>query len=151
MAIASKMFGKALMSMIQKKVDWQNDTIKVALYTGTLPGTAQDNWQFKSDVATITEITGTGYTAGGAALTANSTRTPGYDSASNTVKLDADDVTWSNSSISAAYALIYTDTGTAATSPLWGYIDFGQTFTSSAGDFKITWDAAGIFTLNTPA
>lgn len=123
-----------------KVVDWINHPIKVMLCSATyIPD--QDAHQTKADV--IGEVTGTGYTAGGAALT-NKTIT--YDPVSNTTILDADDVVWTNSTITARYAVIYDDYGTADTEKLLlGYVDFGQDMSSSNGDFKIVWDVAGIF------
>lgn len=58
--------------------------------------------------------------------------------------LDADDVTWASSTITARYAVIYKDTGVATTSPLIGFVDFGQDESSSNGNFTIQWSANGI-------
>ncbi len=58
--------------------------------------------------------------------------------------LDAADVTWASSTITARYAAIYKDTGSAATSPLMGWVDFGQDESSSNGNFTIQWSPNGI-------
>jgi len=59
--------------------------------------------------------------------------------------LDADDTTWSSSTITARYAVIYdASPATNATRPLIGYVDFGSDQSSSNGNFTITWDATGI-------
>lgn len=139
MAVTAKMYGNALLKALNKEVDWDTDTIKVMLCTSSYTPD-QDTHIYKSSVTN--EVTGTGYTAGGATL-ANKTIT--YAGSTNTIKLDADDVVWASSTITARYAVIYDDTGTDSTSVLLGYIDFGEDKTSSAGDFKITWDSAGIF------
>jgi len=57
---------------------------------------------------------------------------------------DADNVTWSNSSITARAAVVYKDSGTAATSWLIYYDDFGADYISLNGDFTVTWNAEGI-------
>jgi len=58
--------------------------------------------------------------------------------------LDAADTTWASSTITARYAVVYASTGTASTSPLIGYVDFGSDQSSTNGNFTITWDATGI-------
>jgi hypothetical protein len=59
--------------------------------------------------------------------------------------MDAADVTWSAlNKADVRYAIIYKDTGTAATSPLIGYVDFGATQAPAGVDFIIQWGAAGV-------
>ncbi|RMH18227.1 MAG: hypothetical protein D6698_07355 [Gammaproteobacteria bacterium] len=131
-------YGPGFQNFFDNNIDWVNDTIKVALTTSTYTPN-QDTHEFFSDVTN--EVTGTGYTAGGQTLT---TKTATYDSATNTIKLDAADVTWASSTITARYAVVYKDTGVSTTSPLICYIDFVSDQSSSSGDFTITWDANGI-------
>lgn len=64
---------------------------------------------------------------------------------SGIIQLDAADTTWTTSTITARYAVIYESTGTASTSALLGYVDFDGDKISSAGTFTITWHANGIF------
>lgn len=123
-------------------IDLDTDTIKVALVTSTYTPNADTH----EDFADITnEVSGTGYTAGGAtlasaAVTADTTDDEGV--------FDAADVTWSTSTITARGAIIYKDTGTASTSLLIAYIDFGSDQISSAGNFIIQWASEGILNLN---
>lgn len=148
MSITAKGFGQFLMKAINKEVKWAasgGDTFKVALYTGTIPATAQDTWVYKSDINTLVEVAnGNGYTTGGATL---GSQTITYTAGTNVITLDAADSIWTTSSISATTAIIYQDTGNASTSCLLGYIDFGGTFTSSNGDFKLTYDSNGILAI----
>jgi hypothetical protein len=138
--MASKLYGKFLQKALNKEVDFDTDTIKVALVSSSYTPD-QDVHDYWDDVNTY-EVTGTGYTTGGATL-ANKTST--YDTATNVITLDADDVTWSSSTITARYAVIYNDSpATAGTKPLLGYVDFGSNQSSSNGNFTITWDATGI-------
>tara|TARA_R110000868_G_C10595184_1_gene739939 strand:+ start:193 stop:624 length:432 start_codon:yes stop_codon:yes gene_type:complete len=116
------------------------DTYKVKLLTAatfdathtTLAGTAG------------TEATGgTGYTAGGATLGSVAVTTV----TTNDAKFDAADVTWaaSGGSIDASYAILYNDTDTD--DPPVAFINFdGAQSAGSGTDFKIVWDAGGIFT-----
>lgn len=93
---------------------------------------------------TYTEVAnGNGYTTGGATLSNVAVTTV----TTNDAKFDADDVTWtaSGGAITASYAILYNSTD--ANSPPVAFIDFGGS--ESAGDstdFKIIWNASGIFT-----
>jgi hypothetical protein len=119
-------------------VDWVSDTIKVSLHTSTYTPN-QDTDDFFNDATN--EVSGTGYTAGGVTL---GSKTTAYDSATNETRLDAADVSWTSASFTARYAVVYKDTGTASTSPVLGYVDFGGDETVSSGTFNITWDATGV-------
>jgi hypothetical protein len=136
----SQLYGQFIQQAFNKEIDWDSDTIKVALLTNAYTPN-QDAHNYLDDVI-ANEVTGTGYTSTGITL-ANKTNT--YDSATNVIKLDADDVTWASSTITARYAVIYDATpATNATRPLIGYVDFGSDQSSSNGNFTITWDSTGI-------
>ena len=138
--MASKLYGQFIQQAFNKEIDFDSDTIKVALLTNAYTPD-QDAHNYFDDVVAF-EVTGTGYTSGGITLT-NKTNT--YTSATNVIVLDADDVTWSSSTITARYAVIYDATpATNATRPLVGYVDFGSDQSSSNGNFTITWDSTGI-------
>lgn len=139
MAVTAKLYGLALKSAFNKEIDWDSDTIKVMLCTSTYTPD-QDTHQYKSSVTN--EVTGTGYTAGGATL---ASATSAYTAGTNTLVLDAADTSWASSTITARYAVIYDSTpATDATRPLIAYVDFGADVVSSGGTFSITWDAAGV-------
>ena len=133
------LYGLGFQNFFDGSEDWLADTIKVALLSSAYTPN-QDTHEFWSDVS-ANEVTGTGYTAGGQAL---GTKTATYDAATNTIKLDAADVTWAASTITARYAVVYKDTGVATTSPLVAYVDFVTDQSSNSGDFTLTWDANGI-------
>ena len=135
----SKLYGNFLAKALNKEVDFDTDTIKVALLTSSYTPD-QDAHDYFNDVSTY-EVTGTGYTTGGATL---ASKTVTYDSANNVIVLDAADVTWSSSTITARYAVVYDSTGTSSTSALIGYVDFGSDQSSTNGNFTITWDSTGI-------
>jgi hypothetical protein len=138
--MASKLYGQFLSQALNKEIDWDTDTIKVALLTNAYTPN-QDSHNYLDDVV-ANEVSGTGYTAGGYTL-ANKTNT--YNAGTNVIVLDADDVTFASSTITARYAVVYDATpATNATRPLIGYVDFGSDQSSSNGNFTITWDATGI-------
>lgn len=90
------------------------------------------------------EVTGTGYSAGGATL-ANKTNA----TTNNVLTLDADDVSWASSTITARRAVIYDSTGggSDATRPLILWIDFGADVSSTSATFSIVFSASGIATI----
>lgn len=115
-----------------------SDTIKVALVTSGYTPNQTMHINF-SDVTN--EVTGTGYTAGGATLSGLSVTT---DTTNHRGVWTATNATWASSSISAAAAVIYKSTGVAGTSALIAYIDFGGTFTTLNDTFTVAWNASGI-------
>lgn len=121
-------------------IDLVNDTLKVALLTSTYTPNIDTHDNFDD---LTNEVVGTGYTAGGETVTNPSVT---QDNTNDLGKFDADDVTWTSSTITARYAVLYKDSGVASTSPLIAYIDFGADKSSSAGDFKIQWNTSGILT-----
>ena len=136
----SKLYGNFLKQALNKEIDWDSDTIKVALLSSSYTPN-QDTHDYFDDVSTY-EVTGTGYTTGGATL---ASKTSTYDGTNNVIVLDAADVTWSSSTITARYAVVYDDSGaSAAAKALIGYVDFGSDQSSTNGNFTITWDSTGI-------
>lgn len=138
MAVTAFLYSRSNAGAFNKEIDFDTDTIKVALLTGYTPD--QDAHDFFNDVS-ASQITGTGYTAGGATLGTKTVGTSG-----KVFTIDAADTTWSSSTLSATHAVIYVDTGNAATSRLIACINFGGTVSSTAGNFTIQWNASGIAT-----
>lgn len=138
MAVTAKWYGIGARECFKAGLNWPSDTVKVALTTASYTPN-QDTHDYFDDVTN--EVSGGGYTAGGISL-ANKACT--YDTSTNTVILDADDITWGGVTLTARYGIVYRSTGTASTSLLLGYIDFGADQSVSAADFKITWDAVGV-------
>jgi len=146
MPITAKVYGKFMQYLVSgNSFNWQTDTIKMALLSSSYTPD-QDNHDFFDDVQAH-EISGTGYTVGGQALTNKSIS---YDPASNTLSLLCADVAWPESTITARYAVLYKDTGTPSTSPLIAYADFGASVSSTNGTFKVVVDPTGIIKLQTP-
>lgn len=133
-------YGQLMMKALNKEIDFDGDTIKVMLCTSAFTPN-QDTQVYKSSV-TNEIANGNGYTTGGATLTNKSIT---YDAATNTIKIDADDTVWPEATITARYAVMYDDTpATDAEKPLICYIDFGADTSSTAANFTITWNEAGI-------
>lgn len=140
--MTTKLYGSFPAKLANAEIDWDTHTIKVALCTSTyVPD--QDVHDYFNDITG--QVTGTGYTAGGLTL---ASKTVVYDGATNTTTFDAADSTWTGSTITARYAVIYRDTGVTSTSPLIAYVDFGTDVVSTGGDFTIRWNTSGIFTIS---
>jgi hypothetical protein len=117
-----------------------SDTYKVKLYTAATFSAANTTL---AGITGTEASTGTGYTAGGQSLANVAVTTV----TTNDAKFDADDLTWtaSGGSITASYGVIYNDTD--ANDPPLAFIDFDGSQSAGDGtDFKIAWNASGIFT-----
>lgn len=138
--MASGMYNRFKANLMNKVVDLEADTIKVMLLDNSHAFVATHN--VIGDVS-VNEISGTGYTAGGATLASKS-----ITQAAST-KWDAADVQWTGATFTAYHAVIYDDT--IGTDDLILSIDFGGAQSVSAGTFKIQWHVNGIVTLATAA
>lgn len=124
-------------------LDLANDTIKLAAVTSSYTPDI-DTHDYWNDVSTY-ESSGTGYTAGGATV---GSKTLAVVTASDLVKFDGADVTWTiSSAFSARYLVLYKSTGTASTSPLIGYFDLASTYSLASGTFTLTFNSSGILTI----
>jgi hypothetical protein len=123
------------------------DTFKVAMFTASRTDANEDLTAY-----TVTnEVSGTNYTAGGAALGSVTLGLSDNSSSVPTAFLDFADTTWSSSTISnARVAVIYNSTlSTAGTGgdvthaayPTVAVLDFGGNKSSSSGDFTIQYPA----------
>lgn len=139
MAVTSVVYGQALLSLVNKEIDYDTDVIKAMLCTSAYTPN-RDTDRYKSSVTN--EVVGTGYTAGGLTLTS---KTMTYDAASHTMTLDCADPVWATSTIIARYLVFYDSTpATDATRPLICYVDFGTDISSSAANFTYTTPTTGI-------
>ena len=102
------------------------DTLKIALYTSSASLGATT-----SAYTTSNEVSGTGYTAGGATL---SSQAVAYDATNQVAFFDAADPAFTTATITARGALIYNNTKSNASIAV---LDFGSDFTSTAGTFTI--------------
>lgn len=122
-------FKKELMLGLHNFTITVGNNFKIALYTS---GATMD--ATTANYSTTNEVVGTGYTAGGKALTNVTPTTSG-----TTAFTDFDDVVWTAASITARGALIYNaDQANRSVAVL----DFGSDFTSTAGNFTITFPTA---------
>ena len=139
--MASFLYNSAKLRILQGDLDFANDQFKVALVTaGYAPD--KDAHEFFADITN--EVSGTGYTAGGKVLE-NISLT--QDDQDDRAILDADNLAWSVASFTARAAVIYKNTGSAATSPLLAYIDFEEDLEAAGEDFLLQWHEDGILAM----
>ena len=120
-------------------IDLDDHTFKIMLLADTYtPSTAHT---VVSDVSSH-QITGTGYTAGGATLASMTWTRSGA-----TCTLDATDASWTSATFTARYAVIYDDTPTSPADPLVCMLDFGSNKSCSSGAFTVVFSASGILSL----
>tara|TARA_R110002126_G_scaffold218193_1_gene363922 strand:- start:1196 stop:1636 length:441 start_codon:yes stop_codon:yes gene_type:complete len=136
MAITQAMCTSFKKELLEGKHDFTNgaDAMKLALFTSSATLSAAT-----TDYSTSNEASGTGYSAGGGALT-NVTPT----SSGTTAFTDFNDLTFSSSTITARGAMIYnTQTGGGSnTTDAVAILDFGADKTSTNGDFTIQFPTA---------
>jgi len=123
-------------------IDFNLDTINCMLVTSAYtPNKATHD--FRADLG-ATEVSGSGYSAGGAALAAKSVAL-----STAVVTFDAGDVTWSQNNsgfADAKYAVLYKSTASTATDGLIAYADIGSSKGNVSGDLTLEMSASGIFT-----
>jgi len=141
--MASKLVNTAFKKFMDGDIDLLADTIKLMLVKTTHTPNI-DTEEFIDDVS-ADEVTPSGdYSAGGVAL---GTKTTTVNTTNDRCEFGAANVTFTAVDFSAQYAYIYKDTGTPATSPIIGYVDFGSDKNSDGGNFVITWTGGKIFYL----
>lgn len=162
--MASFLYTKYKASALSGAVNLTGHTIKVMLvdgsYAARINSNNAQNVDFLTGDVTAYEIAaGGGYTKGGKVLT---NRTVSADTVDKEGVFDADDVSWTSSTITASGAIIYVsgstiqdpnpltmlqnDNSTAAInkSYLIAFVDFGGNQSSSNGTFQIVWNNEGI-------
>lgn len=123
-------------------IDLNTDTFKIMLVTSTYTPNI-DTHTKRSDITN--EVSGTGYSAGGATLSGVSVTN---DTTNDRTAFDATDPTWASSTITARGAVIYKSRGGASSADeLVCYLDFGSDITSTAATFTVTFGANGILLL----
>jgi len=123
-------FKKELLEAVHNFKNSGGSTFNLALYTNSASFNAATTAYTSSN-----EVSGTGYTAKGAALTRVDPSTSG-----TTALTDFSDLTFSTATVTARGALIFNDS--ASGDPSVVVLDFGGDKTSTAGDFTVVFPTA---------
>ena len=146
MAMASGIYGALLRDVLSNTYAYDlatgGDTIKWQTTTDTFSPNFDAAAPVEADLAN--EVEGTGYTTGGETLAGQDVTI-----ASGVLKFDGTDVSLPNTTLSSVEGVVFLD-DTLATplDPLICAVDFTTPYSTSSGTFAITWDAAGIFTID---
>lgn len=128
--------------LCEGRIDLDTDTFKVMLTTSTYAAN-KDTHTKRSDVTN--EVSGTGYSAGGTAVTVTVT----LDTANDRCDVTFTDVTWPASTITARYGVIYKSRGGASSADeLVCLFDFGGDISTTGGTFTL--DFTGPLRLSNP-
>ena len=136
--MASLIYNSAIDEMARGDIDFDTDTFKAMLVTSAYSPN-KDTHEFRDDITN--EVTGTGYTAGGATSTVTVTK----DTANDKVTIQFGAVSWASSTITARGLVYYKSRGGASSADeIVAYNDFGSNVSSSGGTFAV---AASTITL----
>ncbi len=131
MAISTAMCVSFKKELLEAEHDFTTDTFKIALFSNAATLNSSTTAYSVSN-----EVTGAGYTAGGATLTVVAPATSG-----NSAFVDFSDVTFTSSTITARGALIY---NSSKSNKAVVVVDFGSDVTTNNATFTITMPAASV-------
>ncbi len=135
MSITTAMTTSFKQELLQGLHDLDGHTLKLALIKSGESGTfGAASTNFSNITDTSDEASGTGYSSGGATLSSVL-----IDTSGTTAFVDFADVSFSNSTISAAGAMIY---NSSAGNRAIAVISFGGTVASTAGTFTVAMPTA---------
>lgn len=127
------------------------DTHKLALFDNTITPNFSTDTAYGAAPYDAGGVSGTGWAAAGVALSAAATgpasTNPTWVVSSGSLKYDMDDVSVAGTTLTAARgALLYAEA--LAGNNAICLINFGADYSTVAGIFGITWNAAGVFTID---
>ena len=132
-----------ILDATQLAVDLSLTTNKVAMITNSITPNFSSDTAYGVAPYNANEVSGTGYTAGGAAV-ASPTIT---ESPTGTLMFALADTSWTTSTITnARCALLYADA--LAGNNAICLVNFGADYSTVAGTFTIQWAAGGMFTID---
>lgn len=145
MAITVAWYGLGLLSLVDTPTDLEAVTLNLALATSSYTPN-RDTDDFRNDFTTNEVANGNGYTTGGVTL---SSVAWSYDSASDQVRLDFADPSWTfTASKSWQYGIVYIDTaGADSTDTLVGLLTWDSTQSVSTA-YTLVIDTAGLLYLD---
>lgn len=134
--MASLVYNAAVRAILVGSIDFDTDSFKAMLVTSSYTPD-KDAHDFRNDVTN--EVSGTGYTAGGQAVTAT---VAAVDTTNDRVDVTFGNLTWSTASFTARGLVIYKARGGASSADeIIAYVDFGSDKTASGGDFDVTFSS----------
>lgn len=132
-----------ILDTTQLAIDLDLETHKLALFTNSITPNFSSDTAYAVSPYNANEVSGTGYTAGGTAITTTTIT----ESPTETIMWDAADTSWTTSTITNARAgLAYADALAGNNAIV--LIDFAADFSTVAGTFLVQWASGGIFNID---
>jgi hypothetical protein len=132
-----------ILDTTQLAIDLDLETHKLAMFTNAITPNFSTDTAYGTGTYGSNEVSGTGYSAGGAAVTGTAVS----ESPTGTLMWDATDVAFSGSTIaSARCALIYADALAGNNAIV--LINFGADYSTTAGTFTVQFASGGILTID---
>lgn len=149
MAITVAFYGltmEKIAEQVGNDVNYLTGTVKLALVLDTYTPD-RDAHDFWNDVSANEVANGNGYTTGGETAAG---KTITYDSASDQVRWDLTDITWTfTASKTWRYGVLYIDTaGASSTDPLYALLTWDSNQSVSTA-YTLSFDAAGLLYVDT--
>lgn len=127
----------------QLALDMDAETHKTAMFTNSVTPNFSSDVGYGAAPYNAGEVTGTGYTAGGATLTGTTVT----ESPASVLMWDASDVTWPGSTIANARCAMTYAAALAAKNAIVLH-NFGGDYGTISGVFTIQWAATGLLTID---
>jgi hypothetical protein len=132
-----------ILDTTQLAVDLDLETHRVGMFTNSITPNFSTDSAYGVAPYNANEVSGTGYTAGGALLTTTAVS----ESPTGTLMWDAADTAWTGSTItSARCALVYADALAGNNAIV--LVNFGADYSTTSGTLTVQWAAGGILTLD---
>lgn len=132
-----------ILDTTQLAVDLDLETHKLALFTNSITPSFSADTAYGVSPYNANEVSGTGYTAGGTAITSTTVS----ESPTETLMWDAADTSWAASTITNARAgLAYADALAGNNAIV--LVNFAADFSTVAGTFLVTWASGGILNID---
>jgi hypothetical protein len=130
----------------QEPINLVGDTIKAALFTNSITPNFSTDTAYGAAPYNANEVSGTGYTAGGATLGSKTVT----ESPTGSLMFDSADPSWTTATFSSARcALLWDDTVTTPVAdPAVCLVNFGADYAVTAGTFTIQIPSTGWFALD---
>lgn len=145
--MATYMFDSGVKALLGNQ-SWVDATEVNAILVGSTYSADKATDVYVGDIATLGELSGTGYTGGHGGSGRKALTSRACNISAGYIRLDAADLTWSAINAGTINGVVIAIKGASdAASILIGFIDLTDTVTNG-GDITIQWHADGIFEFN---
>lgn len=139
-----QVYGLGLAAILNKEVDLNSNANLFWMFTSSSHTPNVDTHDYESDLTNI--VSGTNLSSAGVAVSGSAVT---YDTATNTVKFDATDISVATVTATGIRNIHLVDktSGSSATNPLICYATLDADLSPVAGTLSFVFDSAGVFTV----